>query len=72
MICNPAFVKYRNKYHVNFHIQAERLGCFSWFSMRYLSTREEYRAFCRQLTAYLLHGTPLPHWGAASHRRAGR
>jgi hypothetical protein len=68
VICNPAFVRYRNKYHVNFHVQAARLACFSWFSMRYLSTREGYRAFCQQLRAFLLDGVPLAYWPAASPR----
>jgi len=36
VIANGAFSKYRNKYHVNFHVQADRLTCFKWFKMKYL------------------------------------
>jgi hypothetical protein len=68
VICNSAFVRYHNKYHVNFHIQAARLACFSWFSMRYLTTREQYRAFCEQLERFVIDGVPLAYWPAASHR----
>ena len=54
VFCNGAFAFYRNKYHVNFHIQAERLTAFSWFSMDHHCTAPEYAGFVHRLTRWLL------------------
>jgi len=55
-MANRAFVRCRNKYHVNFNIQADRLASFSWFSMRYLCTSEKYVALADGLLAWLAEG----------------
>lgn len=49
VLTNGAYVRYRNKYHVNFKIQAERLNAFSWFTMAFLSHRAEYRQLLQRL-----------------------
>lgn len=63
---NSAFVRYRNKYHVNFHIQGARLEVYDIFRMRYMATAREYLAFVSQLLDFLLHGTDMPRWAGAS------
>ena len=63
---NSAFVRYKNKYHVNFHIQGERLEVYDIFRMRYMATAREYLEFVSQLLAFLLHGTDMPRWAGAS------
>ena len=41
VVTNGAYAKYRNKYHVNFHMQADRLRNFAWFDMAHLCTPTE-------------------------------
>lgn len=53
VIANGAFARYRNKYHVNFHIQADRLSNFSWFKMEYLCTVPEYARFVDRLVRWI-------------------
>jgi hypothetical protein len=58
VLANGAFVRYKNKYHVNFHIQADRLSNFSWFSMEHACTSTEYVRFLTGLLVWLFEGTP--------------
>jgi len=58
VIANGAFVRYRNKYHTSFHVQADRLGCFAWFSMQHACTVPEYRLFFGELMGWLLLDRP--------------
>ena len=53
VLTNGAYIRYRNKYHVNFKVQADRLSAFSWFSMNFLSHREEYRILVSRLISWL-------------------
>ncbi len=53
VLANGAFVKYENKYHVNFHIQADRLNVFRWFSMFFACTRREYAALVERIVKWL-------------------
>ena len=57
IMANGAFVRYRNKYHVNFHVQADRLKNFSWFKMDYACTSDEYSCFLESLLLWLFHGS---------------
>jgi hypothetical protein len=57
VIANGAFIRYRNKYHVNFHVQADRLANFSWFSMEHACTVAEYSRFLSGLLSWLFEGT---------------
>ncbi len=56
VLANGAFVQYRNKYHVNFHVQADRLRNFEWFSMDHACTADEYIRFFDGLLAWLFEG----------------
>lgn len=57
VIANGAYVKYENKYHVNFHVQADRLNKhFSWFKMEFACTSAEYERFLESLLAWLFDG----------------
>jgi hypothetical protein len=58
VIANGAFIRYRNKYHVNFHVQADRLKNFAWFSMEHACTQSEYARFLTGLLVWLFEGTP--------------
>lgn len=58
VMANGAFVRYRNKYHVNFHVQADRLKNFSWFSMQHACTSLEYVRFLEGLLSWLFNGAP--------------
>lgn len=58
VLANGAFVRYRNKYHVNFHVQADRLSNFAWFSMEHACTVAEYTSFLAGLLSWLFEGTP--------------
>ena len=49
VISNGAFARYRNKYHVNFHVQADRLSNFSWFEMDHASEARDYLRFLGRL-----------------------
>lgn len=64
VMTNGAFVRYRNKYHVNFHIQADRLANFGWFSMEHACTVTEYTRFLNGLLRWLFDGTPRVTGGA--------
>jgi hypothetical protein len=57
VITNGAYIRYRNKYHVNFKVQADRLTAFSWFSMNFLSHREEYQTLVSRLVTWLYEET---------------
>lgn len=57
IMANGAFVRYRNKYHVNFHVQADRLKNFCWFKMDYACTFDEYSRFLESLLAWLFYGS---------------
>ena len=56
VIANGAFVKYRNKYHVNFRVQADRLSNFAWFTMDHWCTSHEFERFLLGLLCWLLEG----------------
>jgi len=56
VMANGAFIRYRNKYHVNFHVQADRLKNFAWFSMEYACTTTEYTRFLTGLLSWLFEG----------------
>lgn len=58
VLANGAFMRYRNKYHVNFHVQADRLANFAWFSMEHASAAAEYSHFLSGLLSWLFEGTP--------------
>lgn len=58
VMANGAFIRYRNKYHINFHVQADRLANFSWFSMEHACTVAEYSRFLSGLSSWLFEGTP--------------
>ncbi len=58
VMANGAFIRYRNKYHVNFHVQADRLKNFAWFSMEHACTTTEYARFLTGLLSWLFEGTP--------------
>lgn len=53
VIANAAFVRYKNKYHANFRIQAERLKAFRWFFMDYLCFKQEYKKFLNVLVNWI-------------------
>lgn len=59
VIANGAFDRYRNKYHVNFHVQADRLAVYSWFGMTHASSVPEYERIVGGLIGWLLRGKPL-------------
>jgi len=54
VMANDAFVRYRNKYHVSFRVQADRLSCFSWFEMQHLCTSSEYLRYIGGLVGWLV------------------
>ena len=57
VLANGAFVKYKNKYHVSFKIQAQRLRCFAWFDMNFACTAEEFVALAQECISWLLKGS---------------
>lgn len=57
VITNGAFIRYRNKYHANFQVQADRLSNFCWFKMDYLCSAPEYARFLSGLLTWLVDGT---------------
>ena len=57
VMANGAFIRYRNKYHVNFHVQVDRLNNFAWFSMEHACTVVEYSRFVTGLLSWLFEGT---------------
>jgi hypothetical protein len=57
VFANGAFVQYKNKYHVNFHVQADRLQAFSWFNMHYACTENEYLYHINNLLSWLWRST---------------
>ena len=56
VMANGAFVHYRNKYHVSFHLHAERLRQFPWFLMEYACTADQYLRFLGSIHAFLFEG----------------
>lgn len=56
VMANGAFSRYRNKYHPNFHVQADRLKAFSWFSMRHMCTADEFDALADRVFTWLVEG----------------
>lgn len=56
VVVNGAFSRLRNKYHVNFHIQSDRLRNFAWFEMIHASTAAEYLALFDRVEGFLLNG----------------
>lgn len=64
VIANGAFIRYRNKYHVNFHVQADRLANFGWFSMEHACTVTEYERFLKGLLSWLFESKPRERGGA--------
>lgn len=55
VIANGAFARYRNKYHVCFNVQADRLRNFAWFKMEYACTCPEYSRFLESLLSWLFY-----------------
>jgi len=53
VIANGAFARYKNKYHVNFHVQADRLSAFSWFEMTHACEATEYLQLVQSLIDWL-------------------
>jgi len=53
VLSNGALVRYKNKYHTNFHVQADRLKCFAWFSMNHMSTQHEFGNYLRELLNWI-------------------
>lgn len=53
VLSNGALVRYKNKYHTNFHVQADRLKCFSWFSMNHMSTQHEFSDYLQELLGWI-------------------
>lgn len=58
VLANGAFVRYRNKYHVTFHVQTDRLRNFAWFAMEHACTVDEYARFVTGLLGWLFEGRP--------------
>jgi hypothetical protein len=56
VIANGAFKNYRNKYHLGFKQQANRLKSFRWFEMTYRCESHEYTALASGLLHWLFHG----------------
>jgi hypothetical protein len=59
VLANGAFVRYRNKYHPNFHLQADRLSNFSWFHMSHFCTIPEYAVLASRLINFIDGGSPI-------------
>lgn len=57
ILANGAFAKYRNKYHPNFHVQAERLQNFAWFTMDHACTARQFCDLAQGLLCWLIDGT---------------
>lgn len=57
VMANGAFARYRNKYHVNFHVQADRLSNFAWFTLNHVCTMRDYADFVAGLLGWLINGT---------------
>lgn len=54
VFANGAFSLYKNKYHVCFHIQADRLRVYSFFDMLFLSTKRQYLKIFTEVSRWLL------------------
>lgn len=68
VIASSAFARYRNKYHVTFNQQAERLGeTYSFFRMRFVACESEYLRFFAMLTRFVRDGELPP----TDYRSAG-
>jgi hypothetical protein len=57
VLTNGAFIRYRNKYHLNFHIQADRLANFSWFEMEHACHVPEYKRTTDRIVDWLFADT---------------
>lgn len=53
VLTNGAFARYRNKYHVSFHVQADRLAAFKWFSLTHSCTVSEYASLVDRVCSWL-------------------
>jgi hypothetical protein len=53
VVTNGAYVRYRNKYHVNFHMQSDRLRNFAWFNMAHVCTPSEMERLHQRLRDWL-------------------
>lgn len=53
VMANGAFARYRNKYHVNFRVQAKRLTAFRWFRMDHLCVAAEYARITQRVESWL-------------------
>lgn len=59
VVANGAFARYRNKYHLGFRVQADRLASrFPEFSMQHACTAPEYEARASSLALWLRSGAP--------------
>jgi len=56
VLANGAFRNYRNKYHVGFHQQADRLSSFRWFQMGYRCEAYQYESLAMDLLTWLSTG----------------
>lgn len=51
---NGDYARYRNKYHVNFHMQSDRLRNFAWFNMTHVCTPSEIDSVHVRLRTWLM------------------
>lgn len=56
VLANGAFARYRNKYHVTFHIEADRLSSFRCFFMEHCCARHEHARLTYRLIDWLVRG----------------
>lgn len=57
VLANGAFKQYKNKYHLGFNQQADRLSSFRWFDMRYRCEAEQYESLAGELLQWLSNET---------------
>ncbi len=57
VVANGAFRNYRNKYHLGFNQQADRLSSFRWFDMSYRCEAKQYESLAIGLVDWLIRGT---------------
>jgi len=57
VFANGAFARYKNKYHVSFRVQAERLSVFSWFKMDHCCGVHEYARAAQRLIDWVSAGS---------------
>lgn len=56
VLANGAFRNYRNKYHLGFNQQADRLSSFRWFQMAYRCEAHQYESLAADLLLWLSTG----------------